>query len=135
MVEEPTTAGAIPALVFALSATVVDDRIHKVLGKDAAIWRVTVPAPHNDLLKSRKQAQAFREQLRQVMDGIKARHPNAPVIHVFPAMPVALAVEFGRILMPKADLPLRVYDENRKLGGFFPALEINTHKSGERAEC
>jgi hypothetical protein len=39
-------------------------------------------------------------------------------------MPAALAVEFGRIRMPKADLPLLIYDENRETGGFKPALTI-----------
>ena len=60
------------------------------------------------------------------MDRIKTRHGEQAVIRVFPAMPVALAVEFGRILMPKADLSLQIYDENKKLGGFVRALEINT---------
>jgi SMODS-associated and fused to various effectors sensor domain len=135
VIEEPRAADGTPALVFALSATVTDERIHKVLGEDAAIWRVTIPAPHNDFLKSRQQSRAFREQLRQVMNRIKARHPKAPAIHVFPAMPVALAVEFGRILMPKADLPIAVYDENKKLGGFNRALVINTHATKKRTEC
>ena len=31
---------------------------------------------------------------------------NPSLLHVFPAMPVAAAVETGRVWMPKADLPL-----------------------------
>ncbi|HTW31972.1 MAG TPA: SAVED domain-containing protein [Candidatus Sulfotelmatobacter sp.] len=125
LIQEPAKPSGIPALVFALSATVTDARIQAVLGGDVAIWRVTIPTPHNDFLKSRKQSEAFRKRLRQVMDRIKAHHGEDAIIRVFPAMPVALAVEFGRILMPKADLPLDVYDENRKLGGFVRAIEIN----------
>ena len=34
------------------------------------------------------------------------------------------AIEVGRVWMPKADLPLVVYDQNRALGGFGRALEI-----------
>ena len=125
LIHEPENADGSPALVFALSATVTDARIHSVLGGGTAIWRVTIPTPHNDFLKSREQSQTFRQILRQVMDRIKAHHGEDAIISVFPAMPVALAVEFGRILMPKADLPLCVYDENKKLGGFVRALEIN----------
>jgi len=44
-------------------------------------------------------------------------------LHVFPAMPLALAVEFGRIRMPKADLPLCIYDQTGEMG-FQPALNI-----------
>jgi hypothetical protein len=126
LVDEPADAHGSPALVFALSATVTDDRIRSVLGKDTSIWRVTVSVPHNDFLKSKPQSRVFRQTARGVMDRIKARHGEQAVINVFPAMPVALAVEFGRILMPKADLPLQVYDENKKLGGFARAFEINT---------
>ena len=61
------------------------------------------------------------------MDRIKTRHGEKATISVFPAMPVALAVEFGRILMPKADLALKIFDENKKLGGFVHALDINNH--------
>jgi hypothetical protein len=39
-------------------------------------------------------------------------------------MPVALAVDFGRIIMPKAELKLRVYDQNQSLGGFVAALTL-----------
>jgi hypothetical protein len=126
LIEEPKHIHGNPALIFALSATVTDERIQAAAGGTPTIWRVTIPTPHNDFLKSRKQSQAFRQQLRQLMDRIKARHGEGATIDVFPAMPVALAVEFGRILMPKADLPLRVYDENKKLGGYVHALNIDT---------
>jgi hypothetical protein len=126
IVQEPKGTYGAPALVFALSATVDDGRIHSVLGTATSIWRVTIPLPHNDFLKSRKQTQVFREQIRILMDRIKTCHGESAVINVFPAMPVALAVEFGRILMPKADLALRVYDENKGLGGFVHAMDINT---------
>jgi allophanate hydrolase subunit 2 len=39
-------------------------------------------------------------------------------------MPVSAAVELGRVWMPKADLPLVIYDQNTSLGGFVKALEI-----------
>jgi len=61
------------------------------------------------------------------MDRLNARHGEDTIIRVFPAMPVALAAEFGRILMPGAELLLRVFDHNKKLGGFVRAIEINSH--------
>ena len=113
-----------PALVLALSATITDDRIAAVLGEDTPIWRVTVPEPHNDFLKSRKQLRQFREAIRLLMDEIKARHGEDVLLHVFPAAPVAIAVEMGRVIMPKADLRLSVYDQNRSRGGFVHALDL-----------
>jgi hypothetical protein len=129
IVSEPNAVEGPPAIVFSLSANITDDRLFEVIGKNAAIWRVTTITPHNDFLKSRQQAQAFREQMRLLMDRIKLRHGEKEIIHVFPAMPVCLAVEYGRLLMPKADLPLRVYDENKALGGFVHTLDINSDKT------
>jgi allophanate hydrolase subunit 2 len=45
-------------------------------------------------------------------------------VHLFPALPVSAAVEVGRVWMPKAHLPMIVYDQNRKLGGFQKATTI-----------
>jgi hypothetical protein len=113
------------ALVFALSATVTDERVTSVLGDDIPIWRVTIPKPDNDFVRSRAQTEAFRKTMRPLLDQIKAAHGEKATIHVFPAMPVSLAVDFGRVLNAKSDLPLIVYDENKKLGGFVKALGIN----------
>ena len=135
LITEPDQIKGRPALVFSLSATVTDERIHKMLGREVAVWRVTIPSPHNDFLKSRQQVQAFRIQVRLLMDRVKARHGEGGSIHVFPAMPVSLAVEFGRILMPKADLPLVIYDENKGLGGFAHTININPLMLDEKKLC
>ncbi|WP_367171484.1 hypothetical protein [uncultured Aureimonas sp.] len=39
-------------------------------------------------------------------------------------MPVSAAVDVGRVWMPKADLPMRIYDQNKGLGGFIPTILI-----------
>ena len=123
VVDEPKKIVGPPALVLSLSATIVDERILKII-PNASIWKVSVPTPHNDFLKSRRQASEFRLVMRQTMDKIKALHGQDATIHIFPAMPVALAVELGRIRMPKADLPFAIYDEDRVNGGFRYALSI-----------
>jgi hypothetical protein len=130
VVEEPDGAKRRPALVFALSATVTNDRVFAALGDDAAIWRITIPEPHNDFLKSARQLRQFRELIRQMLDKIKARHGQGTPLCVFPAAPVAIAVELGRVLQPKADMPLRLYDQNNDRGGFVHALDINLADRG-----
>ncbi len=127
IINEPSEIKGPPALIFSLSATITNERIAAVMKEKPTIWRVTVPAPHNDFLKSRYQAQRFRQQMRGLLDRIKEQHGESTMIHIFPAMPVSLAIDFGRIIMPKADLPLKIYDQNNKLGGFVHALDIDTH--------
>jgi hypothetical protein len=114
-----------PALVLALSATVVPERITKVLGPDAAIWTVTTPVPHNDLIKSREHLSQLRSVFRQLFDQIKAVYGAGTPLHVFPACAVSASIEFGRARMPKADMPWIVYDEIPSRGGFVLALHIN----------
>lgn len=125
VVQEPTEVKGPPALVLALSATVTDDRVNAILGDGATIWRVTVAEPHNDFLKSRQQLQRFRETIRPLMNRIKTRHSETAVLHVFLAAPVAIALDMGRVIMPKADLVLRIYDEHKSLGGFVHALDLD----------
>jgi hypothetical protein len=114
------------ALKLALSATVTDDRIHRVLGNDAQIWSITANDPHNDIMRRAEDLRAFRRLLRRTFDRIKAVSGSNAEIHVFPAMPVSAAIETGRVWMPKADLPLVIYDENRHHGGFMRTLQIET---------
>jgi hypothetical protein len=85
---------------------------------------MSLPTPNNDFLKSRGQGRLFREKVRQLLDRIKATHGEQATLHVFPAMPVALAVDFGRIIMPKADLKMQIYDQNQLLGGFVHAFDL-----------
>lgn len=121
VVKTPDKTEGVPALVFALSADIAPERIHSVLSPGCSLWVVTIDSPNNDFLKSSLQLRMFREIVRGVMNQIKSNHGNAECIHVFPAMPVATAIEFGRVWMPKADLPLKIYDEN---AGFKSALDI-----------
>lgn len=123
VVSEPASFTGRPALVFSLSATVTGERIERVL-PNAAIWKMTVPVPDNDFLKGRGQAQLFRERVRHLLDRIKTVHGQTARLSVFPVMPVALAVDFGRVIMPKADLKMEIYDENQNLGGFERALSL-----------
>jgi hypothetical protein len=113
------------ALKLGLSATINDDRVHSAIGSGAAIWSVSTQTPHNDVIHTEEDLSGFRRTLRLVFDQIKARHGEDAVIHVFPALPVSAAVEVGRTWMPKADLPLIVYDQSRRAGGFVPRLAFN----------
>ena len=130
---EPTRLDGPVVLVFALSATIMDERITDVLGSDAAIWTIEAERPHNDIMKRPADLAEFRRLTRMTFNAIKARHGERAVINIFPAMPVSAAVEVGRVWMPKADLPLVIYDQSRALNGFKRAIEIGGTDTGEIA--
>jgi len=124
VIEEPTDRAGVPALVLALSATVTPDRVTSILGHDASVWRLTTPTPHNDLVTSRDQVSELRRLLRTLLDRVKAVHGQTTPVHIFPAIPVSVAVELGRVRMPKADSPWKLYDQVNARGGFVDALSI-----------
>ena len=123
-VDRPVTAAGPVALVLAVSATVNNERIVDVLGQDVAVWKIQAKNAHNDAMKRRKDLRKFRELMRATLDEIKATCGERRVVNVFPALPVSAAVEVGRVWMPKADLELVIYDQNRNHGGFLRTLNI-----------
>ena len=112
------------ALKLALSATVNDDRITTVLGGDTAIWSITCDKPGNDIMRRKDDLGTYKQLLRNLFDRIKAFHGEGVLLHVFPAMPASAAVETGRVWMPKADLAMKLYDQNRTAHAFVPTISI-----------
>jgi len=120
-IQPPRHSAKSVALKIGLSATITDDRITSVLSNGTAIWSLYARDRHNDMMRYPEDLQEFRRVMRRLLDNIKAT--GAETIHVFPAVPVSAAIEIGRAWMPKADLPLVVYDETRGRG-FVPRLRI-----------
>ncbi|CAN7379950.1 SAVED domain-containing protein [Pararhizobium sp. LjRoot235] len=121
---EPAKNGSAVALKLDVSGAIGDDRVTAVLGDDASIWSLSAKGAHNDILRTPSDLALWRKEVRHILEAIKDRHGNADMIHVFPAVPVSAAVELGRVWMPKAHLPMRIYDHNRVLGGFRQTLDI-----------
>ncbi len=123
--KEPTSCQTAIALNLSLSATIDRLRIKNTFGNQKySEWKITIPNPNTDYLRSRTQLQMFRVEFRKLLNRIKTKHGEEAVIHIFPAVPVSVAVEIGRAWQPKADLPMIIYDQNRKLDGFSQALNI-----------
>jgi len=123
-VEKPTTITDTVAINLSLSATVNDERITSIIGIDSSIWTVTIENPNNNFLQNKEQLSQFRELFRNLLNEIKATHGEKVKINIFPAVPVAIAVEIGRVWMPKADLPMVIYDQSYKEHKFIETLTI-----------
>jgi hypothetical protein len=121
---EPEDKSGSPALVLSISGTIAADRARRAFTGPVSIWEVTVPAPNNDVIKTRAQLGAFRTRLRLTLDRIKAAHGQETLLHIFPAAPLSVAVELGRVRSPKADMPWRLYDQNNAQDGFIRVLDL-----------
>ena len=125
ILHEPADKTRVPILIFSLSATVTADRIEKIHGNNVSIWEITISStPNNDFLKTEALLSDFRLIVRQAFDKIKSYH-GCTDLHIFPAMPVSASVELGRVWMPKADMPMVIYDENKEKNGFYKTITIN----------
>jgi hypothetical protein len=124
--KKPPEVKSIPALVFSISAKIEHERINKALGNDVSIWEITVPEIfcHNDCIKNKAQLSQFRTTVRKVINEINATFGIETPLNIFPAMAVSCSVEFGRVRMPKADMPWVIYDQNQKRDGFIKSLNI-----------
>ncbi len=123
-ISRPNTLKKIVALNISLSATINQNRITSVLGNDCSIYTLTINKPFNDFLKSKIQLQNFSIIVRKLFDEIKSNYNTKTKLNIFPAMPVAMAIELGRVWMPKADMPLTIYDQNKNFNGFVKTIEI-----------
>jgi hypothetical protein len=123
-ISKPKSINSIVALNLSLSATINNERINSILGDDCSIYTLTIDKPFNDFLQSKIQLQDFSIAMRQLFDEIKSNYSSQTELHIFPTMPIAIAIELGRIWMPKADMPLTIYDENKTFDGFNKTIEI-----------
>jgi hypothetical protein len=121
--------GSPVALAVEVSAEIKPDRIYAVLGPDITLWRVKVTGPHNDIIRSRDDLSRCREIIRESYERIKSEHGEETQLHVFPAVPVSVAVEMGRVWQPKAHLPFNVYDQNKARGGFVRVSTVKQEAS------
>lgn len=112
------------ALKIELSDVILDERVTNILGKDVSIYSIRIDNPDNDFVKSRKQIIDFGVKMKEVFREIKKNHGQDAVLNIFPAMPISLAVQLGRVWMPKADISMTIYDQNYALGGFVKTIDI-----------
>lgn len=123
---EPQIAGDGPiALKLAVSAKIDDERLHSALSNETAqIWTVTVRDPHNDIVRRPEDVANFARSMRRAYAAIQDAHGVDGIVNVFPAVPVSLAVEAGRVWMPKVNPALRLFDQVRERG-FVEAFTID----------
>lgn len=112
-----------PVFVLSLSGRIEPERVYAILGRNVAIWELTVADPHNDLIRSCGQLGLFRQAVRRAMVAINSVHGRKPV-SIFPAIPVSCAVELGRVRMPQSDPAWVFYNQNNRNHGFTEALTI-----------
>lgn len=72
------------------------------INADHAVYELQVTAPARvDLVRTRADIRAFRAAARDLLNELATKYGDTPIA-IFPAMPNSLAIELGRVWLPKA---------------------------------
>lgn len=112
------------ALVLALSAELSDAAILDAL-PGARIARFSVPTPEYGLVRNRGTIDSFRRVLQPRLSQLEAS--TAEPIHLFAAIPAALAIELGALLSTHHAHTYWIYD--REAGNrFVPMMDLGPRR-------
>ena len=123
LLEDEAETGIV-ALNLSLSGTIRDEEINSALDKPHSYYKLTIANPNPNFLKSEEQLDLFKAEMRTLLRRIRETHGHNCEIHLFPAIPLSVAVSIGFILLPKIDPKIHVYENN---DGFSYALTIAQH--------
>lgn len=111
------------AVSMAISAPVPDEVISRALGHLPPVYELYVDDKSNRVVQSSDQTELFAVRWRRLLTQIQEDHGPDVRISLFPAIPVSIAVQLGRELLPKGDPRLDVYDKQGE-SGFVYALTV-----------
>lgn len=114
---EPTDpAGDRVAVCLSLSGVVHQSEVERALGEQLPTYTLTIADPRRDFLRAKEHLELFRVEWARLLTKIRETHGPKTEVHLFPAIPNAVAVEMGRVMLPKSDPTLIIYDHDRAEG-------------------
>ena len=112
------------AIILALSDTVNEDKYADFVDNAFSIYEITIENPSPHFLRNPKQLEHFSYEYRKLLNQVQARHGHRCKVFILPAVPISIAVECGRVLLPTKDPEIfacEYYDRE----GFRQVLKIN----------
>ena len=117
--------GANVAVVLSLSGKIDSTRYEGLVSENFSIYEITIENPSPHFLKSRKQLAEFSHEYRKLLNEIQTVHGDSCKIFIVPAVPAPIAVECGRVLLPKSDPEIFAYEYDNSQDRFRRVLKIN----------
>jgi hypothetical protein len=122
---EKQSPGNTVILKLALSDTLNEDKYSSLLNEDVAVYQISISEPSPHFLKSKKQLELLSYEYRKLLNVIQANHGSNCKIIIVPAVPVSIAIECGRVILPAKDSEIYVCEYYKDNGGFKKILRIN----------
>ncbi|MCB2380326.1 SAVED domain-containing protein [Hymenobacter sp. BT635] len=121
---EAANSSCIVAINLSLSGPIHQHEIDRAMGHAVPTYGITIAEPTVHFLKAKEQLELFTKAWRRLLSQIRQHHGEECEIHLFPAVPVSIAIEIGRALLPKVDPTIHVYNLDRASATFHPVLTI-----------
>ena len=112
------------AIILALSDTIEKDKYANFVDDTFSIYEITIENPSLHFLRNPKQLEHFSYEYRKLLNQVQTTHGHRCKVFILPAVPISIAVECGRVLLPTKDPEIfacEYYDED----GFRKVLKIN----------
>ncbi len=115
------------ALLLSISGTVRSECFPPGIDESFYLYEVAPVAcdPNLLLLQTYDDLRAFRQTYLAAFSRFERTHPKATQIHLFPAVPLSVAVLCGHDLLTKVHPMIEVYDNDKANGGFVHRLTLN----------
>lgn len=117
--------GEVVLLKLAISDTIEHDKYENLVSDNCSIYQITVSEASPHFLKLKRQLEIFSYEYRKLLNQIQAKHGKNCKILILPAVPVSIAVECGRVILPTKDPEIHACEYYREEGGFQRVLKIN----------
>lgn len=122
---EKDVSGDVVILKLAISDFLHEDKYLNLLGNDVSEYQITVSEPSQHFLKTKKQLEIFSHEYRKLLNVIQLKHGRKCKILLLLAVPVSIAVECGRVIVPTKDPEIYVCEYFKDGGGYKKVLRIN----------
>lgn len=108
------------AFLLSLSGSLNISCLPEIVPADCSIYEMTLKgiSPTPTFLRVKQDIENFKIAYQKAIRAIHSDHPQVSLLHLFPAVPIPIAVLLGRELMPKIDPEIHIYDNDKREGGF-----------------
>lgn len=114
------------ALLLNLSGANPVEMVFDTIGPDASVYALTLADAQSSpmFLNTLDDLTRLRSDYERLLARVRAEHPRAKRVHIFPAVPAPVAIMFGQVRLPKVDANFSIYDRDKRSGGFTFCLEL-----------
>ncbi|MEZ4772391.1 MAG: SAVED domain-containing protein [Bacteroidia bacterium] len=112
------------AVLLSISDSVTGKKVSSFVQDDWSVYEIAIENPSTHLKLAPDHMAQYSKTFRNLLNQIQERNGLNCEINIFPAIPAALAVESGRVLLPTKDPKIWVYEFIPEKKSFIRALRL-----------